>query len=128
MIPDFADNCQPLGHCFFQGDSCRPDFRERLQLSVTELRGTSPEINDGDKYIVRGSYKLSGEEAVSLCAVISGTSKGHYVDLMPGSGEFTVWAETLAVRDGGNRNIGLMVGTTDDRECGDVHTGIHITE
>jgi len=97
-------------------------------LTVTEFLGTSPEVNASEKYIIKGSYQLTGDDAVSLGAVVSGTSRGHYVDLAPGSGGFVVWTEVLEVRDGPGRNIGLMVGTTEDRECGDVHTSIRITE
>ena len=127
-IPDFANSCRPLQHAVSQGDSCRVDFKERLELTVTEFLGTSPEVNAGEKYIVRGTYRLTGEDVVSLGAVVSGTSRGRYVDLQPGSGGFVVWAEILETRGGPGRNIGLMVGTTEDRECGDVHTDIRITE
>ena len=110
-------------------DGCRPDFAQRLNLSVTELQGTSPEINIGDKYIVRGHYQLSGEDTVSLGAIVSGKSVGHFVDLEPGSGQFAVWTEILEMAaKGDRRNLGLMVGTIDDRECGDVHTAIQIAE
>jgi hypothetical protein len=97
-------------------------------LRITEFLGTSPEVNAGEKYIVRGGYKLSGRDPVSLGAVVRGTSRGRYVDLAPGSGEFTVWTEIREIREGGGRYIGLMVGTTEDRECGDVHTSIRIME
>ena len=70
-----------------------------------------------------------GDESVSIGAVVPGTSKGRYVDLEPGSGDFILWTEVLEVCDGGERrNIGLMVGMTEDKECGGVHTGIRITE
>ena len=127
-MPDFADRCRSLQRSVSQAASCRADFRERLQLTVTGFLGTSPEANPGEKYIVRGRYELSGDHPVSLGAVVSGRSMGHYVDLPPGSGEFAVWTEVLEVRQGGGRNIGLMVGTPDDRECGEVHTSIRITE
>ena len=125
--PDFADSCRLLQHSVSQG-ACRSDFRERLELTVAEFSGTSPEVNAGEKYIVKGNYRLTGDDPVSLGAIVSGTSRGHYVDLAPGSGEFAVWIEVLETRGGPGRNIGLMVGTTEDRECGDVHTGIQITE
>lgn len=128
-MPDFSGECRPLQHSSSQGDACRPDFVGRLRLIVAEVLGTSPEIKTGDKYIVRGRYELSGgEDAVSLGAIVSGRSLGHYIDLAPGSGEFVVWTEVLEVRGGRGRNIGLMVGTTEDRECGDVHTSIRIRE
>ena len=101
----------------------------RLQSTPTiERYGVPRYINAGDKYIVRGTYKLSGGKPVSLGAVMHGTSRGHYVDLAPGSGEFAVWAEVQEGGEGGTHFIGLMVGTTEDRECGDVHTSIRIIE
>jgi len=124
--PDFAGICRPLRHSVSQGDSCRADFRKRLKVSVTEFLGTSPKVSSGDKYIVRGTYSLSGDIPVSLGAVMHGTSRGHYVDLAPGTGAFAVWAEVQEVGEGGAQSIGLMVGTTEDRECGDVHTSIRI--
>lgn len=127
--PDFADRCRLLHCSVTKRDSCLQDFGERLHLTVTEFLGTSPEVNPGEKYIVVGRYELSGDEPVSLGAVVPGTSRGQYADLAPGSGEFTVWTEVLGIRErGGRRNIGLMVGTAEDRECGDVHTAIRITE
>ena len=127
-MPDFADTCRPLQHSASQSASCRADFRERLQLTVTEFLGTSPEVTAGEKYIVKGRYRLTGQDAVSLGAVISGTSRGRWVDLAPGLGSFAVWTEVLEVPAGPSRYIGLMVGTTDDKECGGVHTGIRVTE
>lgn len=75
-----------------------------------------------------GCTKLSGCgcDPVSLGAVLHGTSRGRYVDLVPGAGEFTVWTEVRGVREGGGQYIGLMVGTTENRECGDVHTSTRI--
>ena len=74
QTPDFADGCRPSQHSVSHTDSCRPDFRGRLQLSITEFLRTSPEANLGEKYIVRGRHELSGGDAVSLGAVVSGTS------------------------------------------------------
>lgn len=127
-IPDFAKACRPLRHSVSRGASCRGDFRERLELAVTEFLGTSAEVNVGEKYIIRGRYRLTGQDAVSLGAVISGRSRGRWVELAPGSGSFAVWTEVLEVPEGPSRHIGLMVGTTDDNECGGTHSGIRITE
>lgn len=127
-IPDFATACRPLQHSASQSASCRADFRERLQLTVTEFLGTSPDVNVGEKYIIKGCYRLSGPDAVSLGAVISGTSRGCWVELAPGSGSFAVWTEVIEVPEGPSRYIGLMVGTTADKECGGAHTGIRITD
>ncbi len=127
--PEFEALCRPLQYSVSDGESCDPEYMERLEVRVTEVLGTSPTLAPGEKYIIRGHYDLTGTQVVFIGAIVSGRSRGHHEDLQPGSGEFEVWTEVLEIREGGGRrNIGLLVGSQDDRECGEVRVSIRIRE
>lgn len=114
---DSRKRCRPRRYAVREG-ACDPHYREALQLKVTEVLGTSPVIAAGENYIVRGAYVLTGEDVVSIGAVVNGRSEGHYEDLRPGSGQFEVRATILELRDGSPRQLSLLVGDKDDRERG----------
>jgi hypothetical protein len=127
--PEFEAQCRRLRYVARDGRQCAPQVMKDLELAVEEVSGTSPMLAAGEKYIMRGSYNLAGQSPVSVGPVVDGRSRGHYVDLAPGAGEFQVWMEVLELQEGASRtHIGLLVGTPEDRERDEVRTQIQISE
>jgi hypothetical protein len=122
----FGNGCRALSFEATGSVSCAPEYTERVTLEVTEVLGTAAEAAAGEKFIVRGRYRVTGI-VVSLGVVVNGRSNGCYQDLQPGTGAFEVWAEVLEVGSGPSQNhLGLMVGSLQDRECGGVRVRIDL--
>ena len=96
---------------FCEGAECavHPDLLP-LRFEVTEVHGTSPVVREGERYVLRGTYELSGEAPFVLSVAVFGKAFGAGAHIRPGTGSFETSAEILKLADDPPNGLGVVVG------------------
>ncbi len=81
-----------------------------LSLEVTEVYGTSATVREGERYVVRGTYRLSGEARFVLSLAVFTKAFGAGAHVQPGDGEFDLSTEVLALAPDAPNALGIVVG------------------
>jgi len=102
-----------------------PKLAQALQVRVTEVYGTAPEVEYGCNYLVAGEYLLLDPLVEAMVLATSGRMTGYHQPLAPGQHPFTLYGhaqemndtavETLGIRifDGGNSYAVLIIRLLD---------------
>jgi hypothetical protein len=92
-----------------------PAWTRSLQFEVTELWGTSSEVAPGERYVVRGTYVLPGDEPFAVSLAVLGKAFGATAHVPPGRGTFETSTEVLSRTESRTNGLGIVVGR--GRDC-----------
>ena len=83
------------------------DFTEGDWIEITEVAGTSPQIKTGEKYTIRGKYRLASHDTAKLhiYATDGETSSSQGPDVKRGEGEFI---RTFTLLKEGSKNLSYL--------------------
>jgi hypothetical protein len=91
-----------------------PDWTRRLRFEVTEVWGTADRVAVGERYVVRGRYGLTGEQAYVISLACFGKAFGASAHLAPGNGAFETSTEPLDLVPDHANGFGLVLGRGDE--------------
>ncbi len=86
----------------------RPEWLRPLDFEVTEAWGTSATVRPGERYVLRGTYRLTGEEPFAVSLAVLGSAFGATAHLLPGEWLFETSTEVLELTGRGDQ-IGVVL-------------------
>jgi hypothetical protein len=109
MLRKFCAHVQPLAFSVREG-RCEARHAEELRLRVTEVLGTSPAVQTGEQFLVRGQYELApGSEVEGIMLGGMGRNRGMPSHLSPGAGRFELTTELLEAQAGREGHLDILM-------------------
>ncbi len=94
--------------CCDEGCEIRPDLAG-LRFKVTEVYGTSSSVTEGERYVIRGEYEQTGDDAYAVSLAVFHKAFGATAHLGPGAGSFEASVEVLELSEGAPNGLGVVV-------------------
>jgi hypothetical protein len=105
----FCSAVRSLPYSVDQGH-CEPGHAAELQLTVTDVLGTSAAVRTGEQYLVRGQYVLAADSDIARIMLSGlGRNTGRPCPLTPGTGRFELTAELLEAQPGSERYLDILM-------------------
>ncbi len=118
MLRKYCSQVEPLSHRFTEGH-CDREYIEALQVSVTEVLGTSAVVAVGEQYLVRGEYRLAEPDIKGIMLSNLGRARGKPCRIpSPGSGSFELTAEILEVQPGKEDVLDILMSGRSGADLG----------
>jgi len=92
-----------------QPGNCDPAVCEALQVAVTEVYGSSPEITEGANYLVCGRYCMTQPVVDSMVVAPSGKATGYHAFVSPGEGEFELYCHVIEATPGPHHTLTIII-------------------
>lgn len=74
-------------------------FAQALQVRVTEVFGTAPEVDYGCNYLVSGEYLLLEPLLDAMVLATAGRMTGYHQSLSPGQHPFSLYGHALEMNE-----------------------------
>lgn len=92
-----------------QPGNCDPAVCEALQVAVTEVYGSSPQITKGANYLVCGRYCMTQPVVDNMVVAPSGKATGYHAFVSPGEGEFELYCHVIEAAPGPHHTLTIIV-------------------
>ncbi|MCK4283865.1 MAG: hypothetical protein KAX44_06080 [Candidatus Brocadiae bacterium] len=117
MLRKYCAQVKPLSHRIAEGH-CDREYIEALQVSVTEVLGTSAVVAVGEQYLVRGEYHLAESDIEGIMLSNLGRATGKPCRISPGSAGFELTAEVLEVQPGKEDVLDILMSGRSGADLG----------
>ena len=97
-----------LSPCIRNSLACYRELLEHLQFDVTEVWGTSAVVAPRERYVVWGTYRLTGQEPYGISLAVLGRAFGATAHVLPGEGRFETSTEILE-QTGRLDQVGIVI-------------------
>ncbi|MHB0935223.1 MAG: hypothetical protein ACYDCO_20400 [Armatimonadota bacterium] len=91
-----------------------PKFAQALQVRVTEVFGTAPEVEYGCNYLVSGDYLLLEPVVETMVLATSGRMTGYHQPLSPGPHSFALYGHAWEMNEADVRTLSIRIFDGDD--------------
>lgn len=99
----------PALHFAVEPGDLPPKLARALQVRVTEVYGTAPEVEYGCNYLVVGEYLLLEPLVEAMVLATSGRMTGYHQPLTPGQHPFTLYGHALEMNDTEVQTLGIRI-------------------